>query len=239
VARTFGKEAEAAVAETATVTPPTSPVRIGGRVSLLGGGEVAERVAMLLREHGLAVSRQASPAELLAEAEPPTTIVVCVAGTLAAAVKAVLVPLRRSAPEAELVVVCGEIRAGEIRRALAAGVVGVVLERQIRSALMPCVAAARAGQVCLARPYARQIEPAALSMRERQILGLVVTGHANSQIAERLFIAESTVKSHLSSAFAKLGVGSRHEAVDLLLDGDRGIGRTVLHTGSADPRWDG
>jgi len=37
----------------------------------------------------------------------------------------------------------------------------------------------------------------------------VVVGYMNSQIAERLFLAESTVKSHLSSAFGKLGV--RHD----------------------------
>jgi DNA-binding NarL/FixJ family response regulator len=46
----------------------------------------------------------------------------------------------------------------------------------------------------------------------------------NSQIASELFLAESTVKSHLSSAFAKLGVSSRSEAVAVILDPERGPG---------------
>jgi hypothetical protein len=39
------------------------------------------------------------------------------------------------------------------------------------------------------------------------------------------------VKSHLSSAFTKLGVKSRHEAVDLILDSERGLGMGILGLG--------
>jgi DNA-binding NarL/FixJ family response regulator len=63
-----------------------------------------------------------------------------------------------------------------------------------------------------------------LTSREKQILTLVVAGLTNSQIASELFLAESTVKSHLSSAFAKLGVSSRSEAVAVILDPERGPG---------------
>ncbi len=56
-------------------------------------------------------------------------------------------------------------------------------------------------------------------------------GYMNSQIAERLFLAESTVKSHLSSAFGKLGVRSRNEAVDLILNPERGLGMGILGLG--------
>jgi hypothetical protein len=56
-------------------------------------------------------------------------------------------------------------------------------------------------------------------------------GYMNCQIAERLFLAESTVKSHLSSAFAKLGVRSRNEAVSLILDPNRGLGTGILTVG--------
>jgi len=65
-------------------------------------------------------------------------------------------------------------------------------------------------------------------MREKQVLGLVVMGYMNCQIAERLFLAQSTVKSHLSSAFGKLGVRSRNEAADLILNHERGLGLGVL-----------
>ena len=56
-------------------------------------------------------------------------------------------------------------------------------------------------------------------------------GYSNSQIADQLFLAESTVKSHLSSAFGKLGVRSRNEAVHLILDPERGLGMGILALG--------
>jgi DNA-binding NarL/FixJ family response regulator len=61
------------------------------------------------------------------------------------------------------------------------------------------------------------------SHRERQVLALLVRGLGNRQIASHLFLAESTVKSHLSSAFQKLGVRSRKEAAALLMDPDEGL----------------
>jgi DNA-binding NarL/FixJ family response regulator len=51
-----------------------------------------------------------------------------------------------------------------------------------------------------------------LSEREREVLGLVANGHDNSEIGERLFISESTVKSHCYSIFSKLGVKNRVQA---------------------------
>jgi DNA-binding NarL/FixJ family response regulator len=53
-------------------------------------------------------------------------------------------------------------------------------------------------------------------------------GYMNCDIANQLYLAESTVKSHLSSAFLKLGVRSRSEAVELILDAEQGLGRGIL-----------
>jgi DNA-binding NarL/FixJ family response regulator len=75
----------------------------------------------------------------------------------------------------------------------------------------------------------------ALSYRERQILGLVVLGFTNGDIAGRLHLAESTVKSHLSSAFAKLGVSSRREAAAMISDADGGLGPGILAISVASP----
>ncbi|MCS6940671.1 MAG: response regulator transcription factor [Roseiflexaceae bacterium] len=59
-------------------------------------------------------------------------------------------------------------------------------------------------------------EPAGepLTARERDVLELVSQGLSNKQIAQKLQISEHTVKFHLSSIFAKLGVSSRTEAVN-------------------------
>jgi DNA-binding NarL/FixJ family response regulator len=56
-----------------------------------------------------------------------------------------------------------------------------------------------------------QIE--ALSERELEILRLVASGLSNRQIAERLFLAEGTVKNYISTIFQKLGVQDRTQAV--------------------------
>jgi DNA-binding NarL/FixJ family response regulator len=142
-----------------------------------------------------------------------------------------LIPLRTALGNTPVVVVCADIRPRDLRVALSAGAAGVVLESQLAAALGPSLQAAWAGQVCVPQQHSEQIEPAALSAREKQILGLVVMGYMNSQIAGQLFVAESTVKSHLSSAFSKLGVRSRNEAVELILDSERGLGMGILSLG--------
>jgi DNA-binding NarL/FixJ family response regulator len=55
--------------------------------------------------------------------------------------------------------------------------------------------------------------PQPLTAREIEILGLLAEGLGNKVIAGRLGISEHTVKSHLTSIFAKLDVSTRAEAV--------------------------
>jgi DNA-binding NarL/FixJ family response regulator len=137
--------------------------------------------------------------------------------------------LRGAFAQSSLILITPSIERWELRAALAAGASGVLLEDQDLTRSLPgCLAAVLAGQVCVPRRHGRQIAPPALSTREKQILGLVVMGYMNCQIAERLFLAESTVKSHLSSAFGKLGVRSRNEAVSMILDPARGLGTGIL-----------
>jgi len=63
----------------------------------------------------------------------------------------------------------------------------------------------------------KAIEPAQpgsdLTDRERNLLALMVEGKSNGEIAERLFVSQSTVKFHVSNILSKLGVSGRTEAV--------------------------
>jgi ATP/maltotriose-dependent transcriptional regulator MalT len=56
-------------------------------------------------------------------------------------------------------------------------------------------------------------EPAILSPREQEVLRLVAEGRSNKQIAKELIIGESTVKTHVTFLFNKLGVDTRAQAV--------------------------
>ena len=73
---------------------------------------------------------------------------------------------------------------------------------------------ARAGDEELARSFGHEpvgsLDPvSALSAREREVYTLVCEGMSNADIAQRLFIAESTVKVHVHHVFDKLGIRSR------------------------------
>jgi DNA-binding NarL/FixJ family response regulator len=197
-------------------------------VAIVPSGESGETAARL---EGMDLDLQLAGSLEELRGKSPPLVVAFAEGALATAVATQLPPLRELLPDTPVLLVCAEVRPGELRNALADGVVGVVLAEQLDSHFLPCLEAARSGQVCVPRALARQVEPARLSPREKQILGLVVMGYMNGQIGERLFVAESTVKSHLSSAFAKLGVSSRNEAVELILDPERGLGTGILALG--------
>lgn len=59
----------------------------------------------------------------------------------------------------------------------------------------------------------RRMAKLAITPRELEILGLIAAGLSNREIAERLFVSESTVKTHSSRVFDKLGAKRRTQAV--------------------------
>jgi DNA-binding NarL/FixJ family response regulator len=126
--------------------------------------------------------------------------------------------IREDAPDSALVVLSPRVRGNDVRRAIRAGVDGIVFDAQLEGTLGPAVQAVCAGMAVVPREARNHVERPVLSYREKQILNLVVAGLTNRQIGERLYLAESTVKTHLTTAFGKLGVRSRSEAAAVLLD---------------------
>jgi DNA-binding NarL/FixJ family response regulator len=104
----------------------------------------------------------------------------------------------------------------------------LVLDDDVERCLALCVRNVCAGQISLPRSLRRTLATPVLSAREKQVLGLVVLGLTNGEIAQQLRLSLSTVKSHLSSSFTKLGVRSRGEAAALILDPGAGLGTGIL-----------
>lgn len=136
--------------------------------------------------------------------------------------------IRRQLPRAHVIAVVADELPDELRRSLYAVVHAVVIESALETTLGLAVRCARAGQLSVPRDLRPEGELPALSRRERQVLRLVQAGLSNAEIADRLFLAQSTVKGHLTSAFRQLGVRSRGEVVALILSGDAALRRSVL-----------
>ncbi len=136
---------------------------------------------------------------------------------------------------APTVIVSPEAHGPALRRALSAGASGLVLDTEIDAALVASVRAVAANQTCVPRALKIAVDKPTLSHREREVLKLAVSGLTNGEIAAALCLAESTVKSHLSAAFHRLGVRSRREAATLVLDPEEGLMAIVLGTDTAQP----
>ena len=142
--------------------------------------------------------------------------------------------IRSEVPSARLLVVARDDgSAMAARLALNAGADAFVPADEVDRALAPALGAVMAGFVCAPRAARRLIAKPTFSHREKEVLELLVEGLTNRQIATGLFLAESTVKTHLASAFAKLGVRSRKDAVALLLDPAEGLAMTALPQATA------
>jgi DNA-binding NarL/FixJ family response regulator len=121
-----------------------------------------------------------------------------------------------------VVVACGFVGSG-VRRALRSGIEGIVLESDVERALVATVDAVLTDRLCIPSSLRSEIARPVFSHREKQVLELVMRGMTNGEIASQLYLSESTVKSHLASSFRKLGVSSRTEAVQRMLDPDSGF----------------
>ena len=136
-------------------------------------------------------------------------------------------------PSCSIVVAARSEERAMIRKALRCGVDGFVFQESADSALAPAVEAVRMGYLSVPRVIRSRTDWQLFSMRERQVLQLVADGLTNSEIADRLYLSESTIKSHLSSGFRKLGVCSRAEAAAAVLDPESGLHTAPSRTGTA------
>jgi len=138
--------------------------------------------------------------------------------------------IREAATNARVLILTGLKKQEGHQRAVQGGAVGVVFKNQEPEVLIKAVRKVHAGEVWLDRATMGNLfsemtrkrsdgrDPDetrrdSLTDRELQVISLIAEGLKNKQIAQRLFISETTVTHHLSSIFSKLDVSDRLELV--------------------------
>lgn len=130
-------------------------------------------------------------------------------------------------PEVAVVILTTFADDDSILAALSAGASGYLTKNAGRQDITRAIRAAAAGQSVLDRevqnrlletvrtkpPAPGQPLPGDITPREREVLTLIGQGLPNRAIAEKLFISEATVKTHINNLFAKAGIKDRADAV--------------------------
>ncbi len=124
--------------------------------------------------------------------------------------------------DGRIAVVSGIADRRTIREVLKRGVAGYIPKTLGLDSIRAALGLILAGETfvpsaLLADETGRAAVDDVLTRRERQIVQLLGEGLSNKGIARRLDIAEVTVKTHMSSAFRKLGVGNRLQASQLVM----------------------
>ena len=134
--------------------------------------------------------------------------------------------IRKQCPSAQVIALTSFKDEILVKSALQAGAISYLLKGVSASELAQAIRAAHAGRPTISAEATEALIQAAsqevivgpdLTDREHEVLLLMVEGLNNTQIANKLTVSPSTIKSHVSSILAKLGVSSRTEAVALAL----------------------
>jgi DNA-binding NarL/FixJ family response regulator len=129
----------------------------------------------------------------------------------------VLMAIRLECPEARIIVLTAFERDVEVQRAFRAGARGFLLKSMPAQQVIDTIRQVHAGKKSvppeIAAALVDHIGDEALSDREVQVLSRVAAGNRNRDIAEKLYIAEDTVKVHLKHIMAKLRANDRTAAV--------------------------
>jgi two-component system, NarL family, response regulator LiaR len=128
--------------------------------------------------------------------------------------------IKAEMPEVEVIALTSVLEDASVSGAVKAGAIGYLLKNTEAEELAAAIRAAASGKVQLAPEAAERLmrelrspeRPEPLTERETEVLKLVARGRANKEISSELFIADKTVKTHVSSILMKLGVRSRTQA---------------------------
>jgi DNA-binding NarL/FixJ family response regulator len=122
--------------------------------------------------------------------------------------------IRATDPEARVIVLTTYRDEDYIFPSLRAGARGYLLKDASREELAAAIRAVHRGESLLDPQIADQAKSReGLTARELEVLELMAAQHSNAQIAEKLFVSENTVKTHVSNILAKLGCNDRAAAV--------------------------
>jgi DNA-binding NarL/FixJ family response regulator len=199
-------------------------------VAVVGADEAVRRRAIFaLAQDRQLVSVVAASADELEPEDTRIDVVVIACSGRADERTAAIRAAKAVLPKARTIIIA-TADANGIHKTLEAGADGFVFDDDVDPTLAPTVRAVRAGQLVVP-PMAKgsAVRPP-LSYREKETLSLVALGLTNAEIGRRLYLAESTVKCHLTSIFSKLGVRSRHEAIARVLDPRDGLGLGVVNS---------
>jgi NarL family two-component system response regulator LiaR len=134
--------------------------------------------------------------------------------------------VKQKYPHIQIVALTSFKEENMVQGALQAGAMGYLLKNVSATELSSAIRSANSKRMTLSSEAAEVLVQAAtqtvpasddLTEREREVLGLMVEGLNNGEIAERLVVSQSTVKFHIANIFAKLGVDNRVGAVTMAL----------------------
>jgi DNA-binding NarL/FixJ family response regulator len=136
-----------------------------------------------------------------------------------------MIAIRDEFPNARFIILTSSARDNEIRRSLAAGARAYMLKSMPSSELVDVIRQVHAGKkkipIPIAAKLAEHYSDELLTDREVEVLRHLVDGKRNRDIAEKLFIAEETVKAHMKHILTKLGANDRTQALAIALQ--RGV----------------
>jgi len=216
---TLQAEADANAVPAFAVKPPRRAISVGLAV---GNGLAREGLRRILIDAGFTIGAEAlSFDSFVADQLPPPDVVVIDAADVGPGLANSLAALRDAGQKPALVVLADSLDMEKLRQAVAAGVQGYLMKNVAPAGLKAALERVVAGEMVLPSILVKEDEATAplpsagseslteLSKRELQVLAGLVGGQSNKLIANRLNIAEGTVKAHIKAILKKIGVQNR------------------------------